>query len=213
MIDDLQAPQLQLRWLQSLRGPRFPRAEIWLALFTGVLVIETGISLRLLSTSDEALNRAAEAADKSATISDRLREITEETDRAWVGPTNAAIDGSVEIDKPIKVSIDYANSGKRPAVLNIISGIEVISLGDWRNVFTDADIWSWESRCITRVFVENDRDLSIRVAYPSTGTSTYAIHMVSDEANEIAKRFILDQPFINGDKITPFAWLFRLQGI
>jgi hypothetical protein len=93
--------------------------NFWPLTFTAVLAVATvgqvivvSRQTAILSSTDTALNRAADAANDSAKTAARLREITETTERAWVGPVNAEIDGPIELDKPIKISTGFANTGR-----------------------------------------------------------------------------------------------------
>jgi hypothetical protein len=75
----------------------------------------------------EASKIAADAATTQSEIATKQSENSEralvQAQRAWVGPSNVRIDGTVEIGRPISIVVDYTNSGKEPA-LNFVPAID-----------------------------------------------------------------------------------------
>ncbi len=61
----------------------------------------------------DATVRAADAATKQSENSDKALA---QAQRAWIGPTYARIDGSIEIGKPFSVIIEYLNTGREPGI-------------------------------------------------------------------------------------------------
>jgi hypothetical protein len=78
----------------------------------------------------DASTRAADAATRQSEIATGQSEKSERAlvlaQRAWVGPTIAKVVGTPEIGKPLKISIQYANSGREPA-LNFIYAADVLA--------------------------------------------------------------------------------------
>jgi hypothetical protein len=78
----------------------------------------------------DASTRAADAATKQSAIVTVQSEKSERAlvlaQRAWVGPTVARIVGTPEVGKPLKINIQYANSGREPA-LNFIYAVDVFA--------------------------------------------------------------------------------------
>src|ERR1700744_1529410 len=77
----------------------------------------------------DASTRAADAATRQSEIATGQSEKSERAlvlaQRAWVGPTIARVVGTPEIGKPLKINIQYANSGREPA-LNFIYAADVL---------------------------------------------------------------------------------------
>jgi hypothetical protein len=78
----------------------------------------------------DASTRAADAATRQSEIATGQSEKSERAlvlaQRAWVGPTIARVVGTPEIGKPLKINIQYANSGREPA-LNFIYAADVLA--------------------------------------------------------------------------------------
>ena len=74
----------------------------------------------------EANGKLAEAANKQATAAAEnaktARDSYVASQRAWVGPHNAKIDGDIAIGKPLKVVVEYQNTGREPALNFIYTG-------------------------------------------------------------------------------------------
>jgi hypothetical protein len=81
---------------QQLRGIKFPRAEVWLSLFTLALVLETGISLGILNQTDTALHRTAQAAKNA-------NETNVAIQRATIVPTTTEISFFGEVSQGQKI--------------------------------------------------------------------------------------------------------------
>src|SRR5271169_331457 len=82
-------------------------ATFFLAAFTLELVNVASKQTKILSATDRALHLTASAADK-------MRILSEATDRAWIGPFRAAHE-PFTAGKPVKISIDYNDTGRLPA--------------------------------------------------------------------------------------------------
>ena len=104
------------RWRRSLSYifQHFPRADSWLAVFTFLLVIETFLTIRVLSATDKALHQTAEATT-------RIREITEADDRGWIAPLTPDFTTNAVINLPIQIAARYVNVGRSPATRMKIS--------------------------------------------------------------------------------------------
>ena len=175
----------------------FARADFWLALFTFFLVIETAITIRVLTATDEALHKTADAQEKSTEIADRLREITEANERPWVGPGNAAIRSGVEKDKPLKFEVIITNSGRQPAILNTYSSARIIDGDEWKNEFYRADVYAWEADCIGRKFTDKEPSRLLFPGEAGRGLG-YALTVSSDAASP---PFMASEGLVNGDDV------------
>lgn len=139
--------------------------------------------------SAKATTRAANAATKQSEIATRQADSSDraaiQAQRAWVGPSIVKIEGALEADKPIEISINYANSGREPA-LNFIYAIDVFATTaeeDGRGV----------AAAKTEAHFKGCRDAkSLRpgqVIFPNAANS---LTMTKDK--------IVDQAVIDGDK-------------
>ena len=84
-----------------------------IGLFTLVLAVATGYSAYVLETTDHT-----------------LKETLIASNRAWLAPILAELDGPLEKNQPIKVIVSFQNSGKDPAmnVKNVAEGGVTLSL-------------------------------------------------------------------------------------
>ena len=68
----------------------------------------------------EANGQLADAANKQATAAAENAKTAHDayiaSQRAWVGPNNAKIDGEIAIGKPFSIIVEYLNTGREPAV-------------------------------------------------------------------------------------------------
>jgi hypothetical protein len=85
-----------------------PRAEFWLALFTGFLVLETYFAIKISSNTDKSLGKASEAAEKA-------NDLNASGLRAWIAPTRFAFVNLADAEDPLKVRVFYQNVGRSPA--------------------------------------------------------------------------------------------------
>jgi hypothetical protein len=100
---------------------RFPGPDSWLALFTGILVIETWLTIGALTSTDEALHHTADATTE-------IRTITEANNRAWIAPIPPVISPLPTLGAPISVDVRRENIGHSPATdVQISVGFDVIS--------------------------------------------------------------------------------------
>jgi hypothetical protein len=116
------------------------------------------------------------------------REAMIASNRAWIGPREAKIEGPVELEKPIEVSIDYGNSGKEP-------GLSFRYYVDsFQGTVTD-EITGTNSGKIAK-YLTDCRNTGIgpgQVVFPSTGLSAYKL--------TIKPKDMPDQAVIDGNKI------------
>lgn len=74
----------------------------------------------------EANGKLAEAASKQADAAAENAKTAHDSyvasQRAWVGPTNAKIDGDIAVGKPLSIVINYLNTGREPAINFVYTG-------------------------------------------------------------------------------------------
>jgi len=137
--------------------------------------------------------KQAEAADKQADAMNEAVKVSRESliaaGRAWVGPRNAKIMGTIEVGKPVEFAIEYANTGREPA-LNFVYSVDVFpsTNADENNNITAAKINATLKGCKAVESLGGGQ-----VVFPSTGFSAYNLTFkTSDE--------ISDQEMIDGEK-------------
>jgi hypothetical protein len=137
--------------------------------------------------------KQAEAADKQANAMNEAVKVSRESlvaaGRAWVGPRNAKISGAIEAGKPGELVIEYANTGREPA-LNFVYSIDAFSStnAEEKNGVTIAKINATLKGCKAV-----ERLGGGQVIFPSTGFSSY--NLTSKTADEV-----FDQEMIDGEK-------------
>jgi hypothetical protein len=157
-------PQEQPGWrgrLAKIRNFIVRPAEFWIALFTVVLAVETGISLRILSKTDEALHKTSESTDK-------IRELTEANNRAWLAPLPAIINQIPTVGNLAKVALTYTNVGHSPATNILLSYLfdSVSSPPD-----NDMNRGDPVNEDFCKEYPPKD---DAGTAYPNAGSSTYS---------------------------------------
>jgi hypothetical protein len=137
----------------------------------------------ILSHTDAALNLAAKAQTDSAQTAEKLRLFTEATERAWIGPNGAVIEGTLETGKPISTAVTYQNTGRQPAYLVITTLPTLVKRDAWNNGVGVGvlPIVLWQNKCVGGTIPPNP--VNARVAYPTTGFSAYRLQVYSDDAS------------------------------
>jgi hypothetical protein len=142
----------------------------------------------------DASARAADAATEQSEIattqsqnSDRALILAQ---RAWVGPTIAAIEEELELGKPLKVSIQYANSGRGPALNFIYAGdvFAATTADDANGVIAakvDADFKGCRAATTLRAG---------QVVFPTVANTTNNLRITTKDE-------FVDQEIINGEKM------------
>lgn len=96
-IETKRVPRPLLRWLAFGLGPN-EAFTAWLAIFTGVLSVETAVSAWVLWKTDSTLHGTLIARN-----------------RAWITPTIELVPSSIGQDRPLEIRIKYTNYGNEPA--------------------------------------------------------------------------------------------------
>jgi hypothetical protein len=186
-------------WRRSFRyvRDRFPKADVVLAFFTGVLVIETWMTIAVLTKTDGALHKTADAQEKATEIADRMREITEANERPWLGPSDARVFDNKEKDKPLKVTIMTMNSGRQPALANMHLTLKRYSAEEWQSEAYRPDVYTWQSNCYSTQFSDK---VAVRQVFPGLiqGSQTYSLSGSSD--NGTPPFFVTDE-LMRGDDV------------
>lgn len=141
----------------------------------------------------DASTRAADAATKQSEIATKQSEKSEQAlvlaQRAWVGPTIAKIVGTAEIGKPLKITIQYANSGREPA-LNFIYAADVFSAtaSDETNGVITAKVNAAFKGCKDATSLRPGQ-----VVFPAVANSANTLSITTND------KFV-DEATINGEK-------------
>ena len=164
----------------------------------------------ILASTDKALHAAAAAQTASAETAEKLRLFTEATERPWIGPNGAAIEGTLESGKRISTGIMYQNTGRQPATLIINSLPKLIDKASWGNglgLAAARTIFSWEQTCMGETIPASR--VNVRIAYPTTGFSAYRLQVYSDDATLApSDRFLATKEVMSGDQIFVFLGCF-----
>jgi hypothetical protein len=121
----------------------------------------------------EAAAKQAEAAEKQATAmaesAKAARDNLIASERAWVGPRNAKIEGAVEIGKPIDVTVEYANTGHEPGQ-NFVYSID----GFQETEDDDKDGTAMKKMSAFFEACKNSKSTIVgQVVFPTSGFSAY----------------------------------------
>jgi hypothetical protein len=141
----------------------------------------------------DASIRAADAATRQSEIATKQSQNSERAlvlaQRAWVGPTIAAIEGPPEIGKPLKVAIQYANSGREPA-LNFVYADDVFAAtaADEANGVISAKVDAYFKGCKAATTLRAGQ-----VVFPTVGNTTNNLGITTNEE-------FVDQAIIDGEK-------------
>lgn len=136
-----------------------------------------------------ALATAKQAADSSTVSSTTAQQNLVASQRAWVGPSDAKLDGTLKLGQPIDIVVSFMNTGREPA----------------RGFVSDLDAFAAtaddEKKGIaqTRIVADFDKcnatqsSPPAQVIYPSNGFNNYTIRKTIDKA-------MIDEGIIDGTK-------------
>jgi hypothetical protein len=144
--------------------------------------------------SAKATARAANAATRQSEIATRQVESSEramiQAQRAWVGPTLAKIETAPEIGKPLRVLIQYANSGKEPALNFIYTGdILTVTAADEVNNISSAKVEAFFKGCREATNLRAGQ-----VVFPTVGIAEGGTMSIT------SKEDFVDAPLLDGEK-------------
>jgi hypothetical protein len=180
-----------------------------LAGFTWALVTVASKQSEILSHTDTALNSAATAQTSSAKTAEKLRLFTEAAERAWIGPSNAAIEGTLRTGERISTAVSFQNTGRQPAYLVTSALPKLVRRNMWINNGVGSIAWivGWQQHCLNETIPVNP--FNARVAYPTTGFSAYRFQLYSDDTTlAVSDRFLATSEFMSGEEIFVFMGCF-----
>jgi hypothetical protein len=135
----------------------------------------------------EASKIAADAATKQSENSDKTLI---QTQRAWVGPTDAKIEGVVEIGKQVKVIISVLNTGREPAKNFSWSVAPFTVTNDGNSLLLSQDMNLYVAKCFATPSITQ-----AQVLYPAVGFgSGFEFHLTIPDTQ-------IDASVIDGSKI------------
>ena len=159
-----------------------------------------GANAKLAEAAANQADAAAKQADAMVAAVEVSRESLIAAGRAWVGPRLAKITSPMEAGKPIELAIEYANSGREPA-LDFVYSLEGFSS-------SNAEERRGTSFARVSIALNNCRAADSlpagQVVFPSTGFSAY--NLTAPIPNQT-----LDQETIDGEKtlILQGCFLYR----
>jgi hypothetical protein len=187
-------------WLNIVRFPK---------LFEALLVSVGLLQGYVLWRTDQALHLAAKAQQEAAGVANKMRVIIEATERPWIGPNGARIEGTLETGKRISTTVPYQNTGRQPSPLLITTSPKLFTREQFEKITGDVTMWIFakQQSCMATAVPWNF--LNTRVAYPTIGFSTYLLHVDSDDASLVPRdRFLATDKFMSGDEIFVFVGCF-----
>ncbi|HEV2162453.1 MAG TPA: hypothetical protein VGR52_09520 [Stellaceae bacterium] len=177
------------------------REKIVICLLIGTIVVSTGGDVIFYFTMHYARQAAVEAhADNVSALEQakiandatdqRAQETLVESSRAWLGATDASIDGVPTVGKDITATIVYVNPGRQPArdVYSDVTKFFATPIDDIRGVIKNT-ILNYVTKCIATPTQPNGQ-----IVFPSTGFSTQVI------TKKILKDSV-DADVVSGSKI------------
>jgi hypothetical protein len=139
----------------------------------------------------DATTRAADAATKQSEIATRQAENADkaifQSQRAWIGPSNASFTSEPKTEEPIEISILYQNTGREPA-LNFSYNVDIFAVTE-----NGPDFGNRVNPFMTTCLATNSVAPG-QVVYPSSGFSQYTLGAKSDKT-------LVDDLIVNGDKV------------
>jgi hypothetical protein len=144
--------------------------------------------------SAKATTRAANAATEQSKIASRQVENSEkavvQAQRAWVGPIIAKIEAAPEIGKPLRVLVQYANSGREPALNFIYAGdVFAVTPEEEGNNVSAAKVEAFFKGCR-----EATNFRAGQAVFPTLGSTE------GGSMSFTTKEEFVDQPLIEGEK-------------
>lgn len=143
--------------------------------------------------ADAAADQAKATDKEAAALADNAKVAHDNmiaSERAWVGPTNASIDGAIQVGKELGINIEYANTGKEPAnnFVPSIDGFTITSEEDTGGK-TVQRLFTYFQKCQ----IEAPSIVAGQVVFPTTGFTRY-------NYNSKIPAESIDQDFIDGKK-------------
>ena len=128
-------------------------------IFEALLVVVGVLQWLVLSRTDEALHLVAQTAE-------RMRVLTEATERAWLHPSGAH-GPSFEVGRPIQITVEYENTGRLLASFILAVHGAFYTATQWNDGTAAAVSNTYERQCINGL--QSIARSASGVAYPSTG--------------------------------------------
>ncbi len=154
---------------------------------------QTGLLIGANAKLAEATAKQADAAEQQAKATSEAVEVSKESlivgGRAWVGPHTAKITSPIEIGKPIELAIEYANTGREPALdFSYTVDTFLSSEAEEKRGTSLARVSLALNECRSREDVSGGQ-----VVFPSTGFSSYNLTITPQQQP-------VTQEMIDGEK-------------
>jgi hypothetical protein len=153
---------------------------------------QTGLLIGANAKLAEATAKQADAAEKQAKAMNDAVEVSKQSlivgGRAWVGPRTTKITSPIEIGKPIELAIEYANTGREPA-LDFVYTVDAFfsSEAEEKRGTSFARISIALNECRSRESLSGGQ-----VVFPSTGFSAYNLTVTPSQP--------VNQEMIDGER-------------
>lgn len=130
-----------------------------------------------------------------------LVEDAKSSGRAWLGPIGGNIEAP-QIDKPIKATVVYNNTGRQPARASLFLGPKVFAKEEWNDGTAVRQLQAARDVCLAGKALE----LPILLAFPTSGFTNYQHSFDGGRPDTPeSERIIADKAIIEGDKIVTFT--------
>jgi hypothetical protein len=155
---------------------------------------------KALTERDDDLKKAAVTSERALALANRQAAALENANkiagdalalgrRAWVGVSNAHIDGRLAANADLAIAIDYRNTGREPAAdLAMIATPFVIETEKRAEPQTMSRLEQFADRCLAENYVGGG------VAFPGSEGQTY-------QADAIVKASDVDDALVDGSKL------------
>lgn len=130
-----------------------------------------------------------------------LVEDAKSSGRAWLGPVGATIE-TPQIDRPVKATVVYTNTGRQPARASLFLRPKVFTEEEWNDGTAVRHLQTARDICLAGKALE----LPILLAFPTSGFTNYQ-HIFDGSRPDTPEpeRLVADKGIIEGDKIVTFT--------
>jgi hypothetical protein len=148
---------------------------------------------RLADLTDQLVKDGQETSQVQAELSRASNKLNRDaliaSSRAWVGPTIAGIEGSPEMGKPLKAIVQYANTGREPALNFVYAGdVFTADIADEANGVLTAKVEAYFKGCRAATTLRSGQ-----VVFPTATNTANRLTFTTPDA-------FVDQAVIDGDK-------------
>jgi hypothetical protein len=138
------------------------------------------------------------------------RHAADAGERAWVYPTQTTMEGDLAVGQPIKVLVQYINSGREPASAFVaVERFVPFSKEEWNGGKAAQSLEDWRKNICFKMAYDPKapKDAATRAVYPQVGQTTYNMEIGSDDPS-FPKKFTVADDLKNGGQVVAFQGCF-----